>query len=61
MIHVKLAPPTLGMWSMAGMLGQPLEYYYYVNWTEIVSLPTPQLSGVTCSLCLPWDILVRCT
>ena len=27
MIRVKLAPPTLG--SMAGLLGQPLEYYYY--------------------------------
>ena len=25
----KLAPPTLGTWSMAGLLGQPLEYYYY--------------------------------
>ena len=24
------APPTyLGTWSMAGLLGQPLEYYYY--------------------------------
>ena len=29
MIHVKLALPTLGAWSMAGLLGQPLEYYYY--------------------------------
>ena len=28
-IPVKLAPPTLGAWSMAGLLGQPLEYYYY--------------------------------
>ena len=27
MIHVKLAPPTLGAWSIAGLLGQPLEYY----------------------------------
>ena len=23
----KLAPPTLGAWSRAGLLGQPLEYY----------------------------------
>ena len=30
MIHVKLAPPTLGAWSMAGLLGQPLEYYYII-------------------------------
>jgi len=29
MIHVNLAPPTLGAWSVAGLLGQPLEYYYY--------------------------------
>jgi len=27
--HVELAPPTLGTWSMAGLLGQPLEYYFY--------------------------------
>ena len=26
--HVKLVPPTLGTWSMAGLLGQPLEYNY---------------------------------
>jgi len=26
MIHVKLDPTTLGTWSMAGLLGQPLEY-----------------------------------
>ena len=25
----KLALPTLGAWSVAGLLGQPLEYYYY--------------------------------
>ena len=29
MVHVKLALPTLGVWSMAGLLGQPLEHYYY--------------------------------
>ena len=28
MIHVKLALPTLGAWSMAGLLGQPLEYVF---------------------------------
>ena len=28
MIYVNLAPPTLGAWSMAGLLGQPLDYYY---------------------------------
>ena len=28
MIRVELTPPTLGAWSMAGLLGQPLEYYY---------------------------------
>ena len=27
-VHVKLAPPTLGTWSMAGLLGQPLEYLH---------------------------------
>ena len=34
MIRVKLAPPTLGVWSMAGLLGQPLEYYYYKDYTS---------------------------
>jgi len=29
MIRVKLASPILGAWSMAGVLGQPHEYYYY--------------------------------
>jgi len=37
MIRVKLAPPTLGAWSMAGLLGQPLEYYYCSLWH---ALPT---------------------
>ena len=26
----KLALPTLGAWSMAGLLGQPLEYFFVV-------------------------------
>ena len=26
-VHVNLALPTMGVWSMAGLLGQPLQYY----------------------------------
>ena len=35
-VHVKLAPSTLGVWSMAGLLGQPLEYLWtYQRWCQL--------------------------
>ena len=41
-VHVKLAPPTyLGAWSMAGLLGQPLEYYIICSVANIMILRCP--------------------
>ena len=53
MIRVKLAPPTLGVRSMAGLLGQPLEYYYYycsIHWIYTVWLLTEAFNIATATI-----------
>ena len=55
MVHVKLAPPTLGTWSMAGLLGigWPLEYHSHLTkilYLSVYSLPKIGLMYIVSNL-----------